>query len=125
MDLTGQRNFMAAVAGGVAGGVSAALGSDSGELGKVRTKINNFICQILPKLDRGTIAKREMKLCEGYCLLWHHRGRGIVDGRQTSDRLISCAYAAVVLDLWVANKIDIEVKGSLTDECVEAVVKVW
>ena len=125
MDPTGQCNSMAVVAGGVAGGVSAALGSDSGELGKIRTKINNFICQILPKLDKGSVAKREMKLCEGFCLLWHHRGLGIVDGRQTSDRLISCAYAAVVLDLWVASKIDIEVKGSLMDESVEAVVKVW
>lgn len=118
-------NSMAAAAGGVAGGVSAALGSDPGELGKIRTKINNFVCQILPKLDKGAIAKRQMKLCEGYCLLWHHRGLGIVDGRQTSDRLISCAYAAVVLDLWVANKIDIEVKERLTGECVEAVIKVW
>ena len=114
-------NSMAAAAGGVAGGVSAA----PGELGKIRTKINNFVCQILPKLDKGAIAKRQMKLCEGYCLLWHHRGLGIVDGRQTSDRLISCAYAAFVLDLWVANKIDIEVKERLTGECVEAVIKVW
>ena len=116
---------MAAVAEGVAGGVSAALGSDSGELGKIRTKINNFVCQILPKLDKGTIAKIEINLCESYCLLWHHLGLGIVDGRQTSDILIFCAYAAVVLDLWVASKADIEIKGRITDEYVEAVLKVW
>ena len=114
---------MAAVAEGVADGVSAALGSDSSELGKIRTKINNFVCQILPKLDKGTIAKIEINLCESYCLLWHHRGLGIVDGRQTSNRF--CTYAVVVLDLWVANKVHMEVKGRITDEYVEAVLKVW
>jgi hypothetical protein len=65
-----------------------------------------------------------MKLCEGYCLLWHHRGLGTVNGRKTSDKLISCAYASVILDLWAAGKIDIEVRGKQTDECVKAVIKV-
>ncbi len=115
---------MAAIAGGVAGGVAAALGSSSGESENIPTKVNNFICQVLPKLDKNSIMKREMKLCEGYCLLWHHRGLGTVNGRKTSEKLISCAYAAVILDLWAAGKVDIEVKGKLTDKCVNAVVKV-
>jgi hypothetical protein len=113
-----------AAAGGVAGGVAAALGSSSGESENIPRKVNNFICQILPKLDKNSIAKREMKLCEAYCLLWHHRRLGTVDGRKTSDKLISCAYASVILDLWAAGKIDIEVRGKLTDECVQAVIKV-
>ena len=115
---------MVAAAGGVAGGVAAALGSKSGESENIPTKVNNFICQVLPKLDKNSIAKREMKLCKGYCLLWHHRGLGTVNGRKTSEKLISCAYAAVILDLWAAGKIDIEVTGKLTDECVNAAIKV-
>ena len=114
----------AAAAGGIAGGVAAALGSSSGESENIPTKVNNFICQVLPKLDKSSISKREMKLCEGYCLLWHHRSRGTVDGRKSSEKLISCAYAAAILDLWAAGKIGIEVNGKLTDDCVNAVVKV-
>lgn len=109
---------------GVAGGVSAALTDSSGELKKIHKKVNNFICQILPKIDKSSISKRKMKLSESYCIIWHHRSLGVVDGRKTNDKLISCAFGAVVLDLWVANKIDIEVKGKLTDDCVEALVKV-
>lgn len=113
-----------AVAGGIAGAVSASLGSGSGESENIPKKVNNFVCQILPKLHKNSIAKREMKLCEAYCLLWHHRSHGTVNGRRTSDKLISCAYAAVILDLWASGKIDIELRGKLTDECVEAVIKV-
>ena len=47
-----------------------------------------------------------------------------MNGRKTSDKLISCAYASVILDLWAAGKIDIEVRGKQTDECVKAVIKV-
>lgn len=113
-----------AVVGGIAGGVSASLRSGSGESENIPKKVNNFICQILPKLHKNSIEKRELKLCEAYCLLWHHRGNGTVNGRRTSDKLISCAYAAVILDLWTSGKIDIEVRGKLADECVEAVIKV-
>ena len=115
---------MAAAAGGVAGGVAVALGSSSEKSENIPTKVNNFICQVLPKLDKSSITKREMKLCEGYCLLWHHRGLGTVNGRKNSEKLISCAYAAVILDLWAAGKIDIVINGKLTDECVSADVKV-
>ena len=115
---------MASAAGGVAGGVAAALGSNSGESENIAAKVNNFICQILPKLDKIGITKRQMKLCEGYCLLWHHRRLGTVNGRRTSDKLISCAYAALILDLWAAGKIDIDMKGKLTDDCVKSVIKV-
>ncbi|CAB4039494.1 Hypothetical predicted protein, partial [Paramuricea clavata] len=117
------KQIMAAAAGGVAGGVAAALGSSSGESENIPRKVNNFICQILSKLDKNSITKREMKLCEAYCLLWHHRRLGTVNGRKTSIKLISCAYASVILDLWAAGKIDIEVRGKLTDECVQAVIK--
>ena len=112
-----------ASAGGVAGGVAAALSSGGSD--DVPRKVNNFICQMLPKLDKNAITKRQTKLCEAFCLLWHHRRLGTVDGRQTSEKLISCAYAAVILDLWAASKIEIIVKGKLKDDYIRAIIKVW
>ena len=110
-------DMMAGAAGGIAGGISSALHSGGTE--DLSMKVKEFVCQILPKLDKKAIIKRQIKLCEAFCLLWHHRRLGTVDGRQTSDKLISCTYAGVILDLWSAGKIEIVPKKSANDPLIK------
>lgn len=114
-------------AGAVSGAVSSALGSGSNEAEELASKVNNFVCEILPKLSKMAVTKRETKLCEAFCLLWHHRRLGTMEGRQTNNKLISCAYVGVILDLWATGKIEITVQEKSTNNTryTNALIKVW
>eukprot|EP00794_Sanderia_malayensis_P019934 gene19934-21886_t len=57
--------------------------------------------------DKSAFAKRRLYLSEAYVLMWQNSGTGEIDGKKSSMYLRTGAYAAVIVDLYAAGKIDI------------------
>lgn len=54
--------------------------------------------------------RRKLYLCEAYCLLWQHSGTGNLDVKKSSQQIKTGAYAAILLDLYACNKINLTEK---------------
>ena len=57
--------------------------------------------------DKAAFKQRPLNLSEAYVLLWHNSGTGGLDGKKSSMHLRTGAFAAVLVDLLVREKIDI------------------
>lgn len=73
--------------------------------------IGNKTAELLrsPKFDKNSFVKRNLKLCQCFCLLWQNTSTGDVHGRQKCGALTNTATAAVMLDLFLEGKIDLEI----------------
>lgn len=60
------------------------------------------------RFDKDSISQRELRLSQAFCLLWQNQSTGDVAGRQRPNALTATATAAVLLDLYVLNKIDFD-----------------
>lgn len=60
------------------------------------------------RFDKGSILQRDLGLSEAFCLLWQNENTGDVAGRLRPNALTASATAAVLLDLYVLDKIDFD-----------------
>ena len=72
----------------------------------VSAKIGELLAS--DRFDKDSIAQRELSLSQAFCLLWQNQQTGDVDGRQRPNAMTDTATAAVLLDLYVLEKIDLE-----------------
>jgi len=59
------------------------------------------------RFDKDSIILRDLSLSQAFCLLWQNQQTGDVAGRQRPTALTDTAAAAVLLDLYVLEKIDL------------------
>ena len=60
------------------------------------------------KFDKDSIIQRDLSLSQAFCLLWQNDKTGDVAGRQRPSVMTDTACAAVLLDLYVLGKIDLD-----------------
>lgn len=72
----------------------------------VSAKIGELLAS--DRFDKDSIAQRELSLSQAFCLLWQNQQTGDVAGRQRPNAITDTATAAVLLDLYVLEKIDLE-----------------
>ena len=60
------------------------------------------------RFDKDSIVRRELSLSQAFCLLWQNEQTGDVAGRQRPNAMTDTATAAVLLDLYALEKIDLE-----------------
>ncbi|KAL9976473.1 hypothetical protein ACROYT_G013780 [Oculina patagonica] len=72
----------------------------------VSAKIGELLAS--ERFDKDSIAHRELSLSQAFCLLWQNQQTGDVAGRQRPNAITDSATAAVLLDLYVLEKIDLE-----------------
>lgn len=94
-----------------AGGAAAAGAMDhaAGTMAKVVMEIANS-----PDFDREQIRGEKLTLSQAYCLLWQNPEDGDVDGRKLGIESNSGAAAAVIVDLIVLGKVEIEIEPNTT-----------
>ena len=64
--------------------------------------------------DREQIRGEKLKLSQAYCLLWQNADTGDVGGRKVGFESNAGAAAAVLVDLVVLGKVEIEVEPNKT-----------
>ena len=72
----------------------------------VSAKIGELLAS--DRFDKDSIAERQLSLSQAFCLLWQNEDTGDVAGRQRPNAMTDSATAAVILDLYVMEKIDLE-----------------
>ena len=72
----------------------------------VSAKIGELLAS--DRFDKHSIAERELSLSQAFCLLWQNQHTGNVEGRQRPNAMTDTATAAVLLDLHVLEKIDLD-----------------
>lgn len=72
----------------------------------VSAKIGELLAS--DRFDKHSIAERELSLSQAFCLLWQNQHTGNVEGRQRPNAMTDTATAAVLLDLYVLEKIDLD-----------------
>lgn len=60
------------------------------------------------RFDKSAIIQRDLSLSQAFCLLWQNDKTGDVAGRQRPTAMSHTACAAVLLDLYVLEKVDFE-----------------
>lgn len=60
------------------------------------------------RFDKDSITEKDLSLSQAFCLLWQNQDTGDVAGRQSPNAMTDTASAAVLLDLYVLEKIDLE-----------------
>ena len=97
--------------GGCNAGVAAAGAMDhaAGTMAKVVMEIANS-----SDFDREQIRGEKVTLSQAYCLLWQNPEDGDVDGRKLGIESNSGAAAAVIVDLIVLGKVEIEIEPNTT-----------
>lgn len=58
------------------------------------------------RFDKDSISQGELGLSQAFCLLWQNQNTGDVAGRLRPNVMTTMATAAVLLDLYVLDKID-------------------
>lgn len=72
----------------------------------VSAKIGELLAS--DRFEKYSIAERELSLSQAFCLLWQNQHTGNVEGRQRPNAMTDSATAAVLLDLYVLEKIDLD-----------------
>lgn len=72
----------------------------------VSAKIGELLAS--DRFDKDSIVERQLSLSQAFCLLWQNERTGDVAGRQRPNAMTDSATAAVILDLYVMEKIDLE-----------------
>ncbi|CAH3139200.1 unnamed protein product [Porites lobata] len=60
------------------------------------------------RFDKSAIIQRDLSLSQAFCLLWQNDKTGDVAGRQRPSAMSHTACAAVLLDLYILEKVDFE-----------------
>lgn len=60
------------------------------------------------RFDKDSVIQKDLSLSQAFCLLWQNDKTGDVAGRQRPSVMTDTASAAVLLDLYVLGKIDLD-----------------